>query len=159
MIANKRANEVIEIETVRKKEMTVDQMKEHCKDLKKVSHSSASKQHIKNITLKRKIQKFLVVMEKVLDELESTYDENDPEKVQRIFKTGLQAFSDHIGSIEELENYDTCVMLLKPYVNNDVLRTKELLQFAVDVVKKQSRYRRMKGMFYSFFLTLRKWLP
>ena len=156
MITNKKNIEVIEKV---KKEMTVDQMKEHCKDLKKVSHSSASKQHIKNITLKRKIQKFLVVMEKVLDELESTYEDDDPEKVQRIFKTGLQAFLDHIGSIEIEENYDTCVILLKPYVNNDVLRTKELLQFAVDVVKKQSRYRRLKGMCYALFFTLQKWLP
>ena len=154
MIANKKV-----IDKVKKKEMSLVEMKDHCKDLKKVSHSSASKQHIKNITLKRKIQKFLAVMEKVLDELESTYEDDDPEKVQRIFKTGLQAFSDHIGSIEIEENYDTCVILLKPYVNNDVLRTKELLQFAVDVVKKQSRYRRLKGMCYSFFLTLRKWLP
>ena len=95
------------------------------------------------ISIDKKLKKFKLKMNSILDNFESKVSHDDLD-IEKIFLFVMQASEDYINSVDETVKDYLCLELLKRFMKNDKKMTETLMRVTKQYIKKTSLWRRNK---------------
>jgi len=147
-----------EIQPPQPANMGNDEMKEFVKDLRKISNSKQTKTIVQDVELDRKRKKFISRIESTLNNFKKLPFSEDEEQLHKLFIFVLQSCSDTIGPIDDKDNHNLVVGLLKEYAKDDEKLTRSIIRYVSKDIKPMTMYRKYKNGFIKTALFFVSWM-
>ena len=135
--------------------LSMTDMKDIIKDMKKISNSTNVKGVVESLDVERKREKFYTKISNILVKFDLIDIKQEQERVQIIFLFVLQAASDYLSNDHKKE--EICLQLLKRFMKDDELLTRNIMLIVQSKVKPFTFYRKNKhriARFVGFFLAI-----
>lgn len=130
--------------------------KEVIEDINIFSKSTSMKKLTDELKIRKRISKFIKKTNSILTTIDTVIEDK---KTKEIFNYVLQTAEDYLYIADKQKcnkiKYETCMNLLKRFINDDKLRD-EILHMQLEKIKKSSLYRRNKiSLNKAFFFVLK----